>query len=91
MAHTFQHTTSRLPGNLENLDKIPHHVPGILSGSGLCHEAMNQDQSNNQLGVGFRPGDASSALALGSVNNYGLYERSDNKQVRTAGLPYSYQ
>lgn len=76
------------PVALENLDKIPHHVPGILSGSGLCHDAVGHDTSG-QLGAGLRPGDASSALAVGAMTNYGFYERPEYKQARTAGLPYS--
>ena len=76
------------PVALENLDKIPHHVPGILSGSGLCHDAIHHEASG-QPGAGLRPGDASSALAVGAMTNYGFYERPEYKQARTAGLPYS--
>ena len=89
-AASIQHPANQAPrSTLEGFDKIPHHVPGIVSGSGLC-----QDPPGREFVVlgcpGLRPSEASSALALGAPTNPGLCGREEPMQQLMVPLPGSW-
>ena len=77
---------SQPPSGFEHLDKIPHHVPGIRSGGGLCHDAPGHE-GGIRAGARPRPGDSSSALGGGGPPNIAAYDRANPMQPRVLGLP----
>ena len=88
-AASIQHPANQAPrSTLEGFDKIPHHVPGIVSGSGLC-----QDPPGREFVAlappGLRPSEASSALVPGALTNPALCGREEPMQGLVVALPGS--